>query len=205
LNQSGMVTVPCLVTVAAGVFAPGHLGELTWYLPFELVDDVLDRTGAVQHRTRMLPSRVGMYFVLAMTLFPGIGYLRVWDKMTAASLTLAVLQALLGYVSEARWLRYARKSLRGLFPRLPGQAGCSKRLRKLAATMLWLIRVLARDTSLWADDVWVAGSTPVGMRSRRGDAACVPRLAPAGTIVRAVPAGAWPRGRLPARAGVSAS
>ena len=25
-----------------------------------------------------------MYFVLAMTLFPGIGYLRVWDKMTAA-------------------------------------------------------------------------------------------------------------------------
>jgi hypothetical protein len=29
------------VTVAAGVFAPGHLGELTQYLPFELVDDVL--------------------------------------------------------------------------------------------------------------------------------------------------------------------
>jgi hypothetical protein len=33
---------------------------------------------------RALPSRVGMYFVLAMTLFPGIGYLRVWDKMTGA-------------------------------------------------------------------------------------------------------------------------
>src|SRR6266702_3389043 len=27
-----MVTVPCLITVAAGVFAPGHLGELTGYL-----------------------------------------------------------------------------------------------------------------------------------------------------------------------------
>jgi hypothetical protein len=25
-----------------------------------------------------------MHFVLAMTLFPGIGYLKVWDKMTAA-------------------------------------------------------------------------------------------------------------------------
>jgi len=25
-----------------------------------------------------------MYFVLAMTLFPGIGYLKVWDKLTAA-------------------------------------------------------------------------------------------------------------------------
>jgi hypothetical protein len=78
-----MVTVPCLVTVAAGVFAPGHLGELTRYLPFELVDDVLEMTGAVQKRMRALPSRVGMYFVLAMTLFPGIGYLKVWDKMTA--------------------------------------------------------------------------------------------------------------------------
>jgi hypothetical protein len=33
---------------------------------------------------RALPSRVGIYFVLAMALFPGIGYLRVWDKMTAA-------------------------------------------------------------------------------------------------------------------------
>ena len=79
-----MVAVPCLVTVAAGAFAPGHLGELTRYLPFELVDDVLDLTGAVQRRMRVLPSRVGAYFVLAMTLFPGIGYLRVWDKMTAA-------------------------------------------------------------------------------------------------------------------------
>ena len=84
MNQSAMVTVPCQVTVAAGVFAPGHLGELTRYLPFELVDDVLDMTGAVQKRMRALPSRVGMYFVLAMTLFPGIGYLKVWDKMTGA-------------------------------------------------------------------------------------------------------------------------
>src|SRR5882762_8772159 len=78
-----MVTVPCVVTVAAGVFAPGHLGELTRYLPFELADDVLEMTGAVQKRMRALPSRVGMYLVRAMTLFPGIGYLRVWDKMTA--------------------------------------------------------------------------------------------------------------------------
>ena len=84
MTDSAMVTVPCLVTVAAGVFARGHLGELTRYLPFELVDDVLERAGAVQRRMRMLPLRVGMYFTLAMTLFPGIGYLRVWDKMTVA-------------------------------------------------------------------------------------------------------------------------
>jgi hypothetical protein len=42
-----MVTVPCLVTIAAGVFAPGHLGELTRYLPSELAGDVLESTGAV--------------------------------------------------------------------------------------------------------------------------------------------------------------
>jgi hypothetical protein len=68
-----MVTLPLLVTVAAGMYAPGHLGELTRYLPFELVDDVLGITGAAQKRLRALPSRVGMYFVLVLTLFPGIG------------------------------------------------------------------------------------------------------------------------------------
>ena len=79
----------------------------------------------------------------------------------AELVTLAVLQALLGFVSEARWLRFARKSLRSLFPYLPGQSGYNKRLRKLAAIMIWLIRVLAADTSLWHDDVWVVDSTPV--------------------------------------------
>ena len=84
MNDCAMVTVPCLITVAAGVLAPGHLGELTRYLPFELADDVLESTRTVQRRMRALPSRVGIYFVLAMTMFPGIGYLRVWGKMTAA-------------------------------------------------------------------------------------------------------------------------
>src|SRR5215472_7053124 len=78
-----MITVPRLVTVAAGIFAPGHLGELTQYLPFELVDDVLDQTRTVQRRLRNLPSRAGVYFVLALAMFPGLGYCRVWGKLTA--------------------------------------------------------------------------------------------------------------------------
>lgn len=83
-------------------------------------------------------------------------------QITDAELvTLAVMQALLGYVSEARWLRFARSQLRHLFPRLPQQPGYNKRVRKLAATMCWLTRILAMDTSLWADDVWVVDSTPV--------------------------------------------
>ena len=35
------MTITKTITVAAGVFAPGHLGELTQVIPFELVDGVL--------------------------------------------------------------------------------------------------------------------------------------------------------------------
>lgn len=79
----------------------------------------------------------------------------------AEMLTLAVMQALLGHSSESRWLRFAHTNLRALFPYLPQQPGYNKRLRALAATMNWLIGVLARDTSVWTDDVWVVDSTPV--------------------------------------------
>ena len=72
---------------------------------------------------------------------PAIG---IFPRISDAELvTLAVMQALLGFVSEARWLRYARAHLRHLFPYLPGQSGYNKRVRKLAATMCRLIRMLA--------------------------------------------------------------
>ena len=81
--QSATATISHAVTVAGGIFAPGHLGELTQYLPFELVDDVLAQTKTVQRRLRLLPSRAGVYFVLALAMFPHLGYLRVWGKLTA--------------------------------------------------------------------------------------------------------------------------
>src|SRR5262249_24971939 len=74
-------TITRTMRVAAGVFAPGHLGELTPIVPFELIDAVLAETSTVQARLRGLPSRVGMYFVLAMCLFPEVGYRRVWAKL----------------------------------------------------------------------------------------------------------------------------
>ena len=40
------------------------------------------------------------------------------------------MQALLGFTSEARWLRYAGRHLRHPFPYLPGQSGYNKRLRR---------------------------------------------------------------------------
>jgi len=67
------------ITVAAGVFAPGHLGELTRIVPFDLVDAVLAEHRAGQRRLRMLPSRVGVYFVLALGLFPRLGYASSWS------------------------------------------------------------------------------------------------------------------------------
>src|SRR5215468_12693121 len=42
--RSAVITITRTVTVAAGVFAPGHLGELTWQVPFELADAVLEET-----------------------------------------------------------------------------------------------------------------------------------------------------------------
>ena len=79
----------------------------------------------------------------------------------AELVVLAVMQALLGFTSESRWLRFATTHLRHLFPYLPQQPGYNKRLRNLAATISWLVGMLARDTTLWTDDVWVIDSTPV--------------------------------------------
>lgn len=77
------MTITRTITVAAGVFAPGHVGELTRIVPFELADAVLEDTHARQRRLRCLPSRVGLYFVLALGLFPAAGYAGVWAKLTA--------------------------------------------------------------------------------------------------------------------------
>jgi hypothetical protein len=79
----------------------------------------------------------------------------------AELVTLAMMQAMLGFTSEARWLRYARAHLRHLFPYLPKQPGYNKRLRKAAGLLRCITRMLARDTTLWTDDVWVVDSTPV--------------------------------------------
>jgi hypothetical protein len=71
------------VTGGTNVFAPGHIGELTQVIPPELVDAVLDETGAHEQRLRSLPSRVGVYLVLALGLFEHLGTGLVWGKLVA--------------------------------------------------------------------------------------------------------------------------
>ncbi len=86
----------------------------------------------------------------------------IGPKLSDAELvTLAVMQALLGFTSESRWLRHARKHLGHLFRYLPGQSGYNKRLRRAAGLVTTVIRMLAVDRTLWTDDVWVVDSTPV--------------------------------------------
>jgi hypothetical protein len=79
----------------------------------------------------------------------------------AELLTLAVMSALLGFVSERRWLRYVNENLTGMFPYRPGQSGYNKRVRKAFVLFVRVIRMLAMDTGMWSDDVWVVDSTPV--------------------------------------------
>ena len=83
-------------------------------------------------------------------------------ELTDAELiTVAVLQALLGYHNEARWIRYAHKALAHLFPYLPKQPGYNKRLRAAVDQLKHLIRLLVLDTDLWRDPLRLADSTPV--------------------------------------------
>jgi hypothetical protein len=83
-------------------------------------------------------------------------------KLTDAELiTLAVIQALLGFTSEARFIRHARTHLGSLFPYLPQRPGYNKRLRHAAATMQHIIAALARDCPSFHDDLWLVDSTPV--------------------------------------------
>src|SRR3954464_6192684 len=82
--ESDICRVVHEVTVAGGRFAPGHLGELTRIVPFEMVDAVLASTGRVQRRVRDLPSRVVVYLLLAAALFEECGYRQVWARLVAA-------------------------------------------------------------------------------------------------------------------------
>jgi hypothetical protein len=57
------------ITVAAGRFPPGQLGELTQQVLFEMIDAVLAETRAGHGRIRDLPARVVVYLLLTGCLF----------------------------------------------------------------------------------------------------------------------------------------
>lgn len=109
------------VTVAGGRYAPGHLGELTQLIPFEMVDEALAATNTTQCRLRDLPSRVVIYLLLAAGLFPEVGYPGVWRKLTAAMAGIATATPTAGALAQAR-RRVGVRPLRWLFDLLRGPA-----------------------------------------------------------------------------------
>lgn len=101
--------------VAMVLFAPGHLGELTQIVPFEMVGEALEETGAVQQRLRKIPARVVVYLLLAAALFEDCGYLAVWPKLTAALKAIPVAKI----TGTALWDARARLGVT-IAPRVPG-------------------------------------------------------------------------------------
>jgi len=117
----GQSAIARTIVVASGRFAPGHLGELTQQVPFEMVDAVLAETGAVQARVRDLPSRVVVYLLLAGCLFAELGYRKVWQRLVAGLDGLDVADPSAAGLRQAR-RRVGVAPLRALFELLRGPA-----------------------------------------------------------------------------------
>jgi hypothetical protein len=152
-----------VVQVAAGVFAPGHLGELTQIVPFEMVDAVLADTATpvtrrvTRARMRLLPPRVMVYFLLAMGLFPKLGYRGVFDKLTAGLGPLELRTPTAGALRQAR-RRVGTAPLKALFellagplawPRTPGV--CWRGLRPVAIDGTTVAIPDSKTNQAWTD------------------------------------------------------
>src|SRR5215469_15707177 len=57
------------------------IGTLTRLVPREIVDEVVLSLGRREQRKSMLPERVVVYFVMALSLFYGDGYEEVMRKL----------------------------------------------------------------------------------------------------------------------------
>ena len=119
-----------VVEVAAGRFAPGHLGELTQQMPFEMVDAVLEQTCRFQRRVRDIPARVAVYLLLAGCLFAELGYSQVWRKLTAGLEGLPAAAPTAFAMTQAR-RRLGSGPLRELFFLLRGPSPADVRWRGL--------------------------------------------------------------------------
>lgn len=121
------------------------LGVLTRLVHRDLVDEVLADTGKTERRRRLLPARVVVYFVLAMTLFFDDAYEEVLRKLTEG------LRFLRSWddnwqVPSASALRQARARL-GAEPLAELYARVAKPLAGAGTPGAWLadLRVMAID------------------------------------------------------------
>ena len=159
------IAITRTVRVAAGAFAPGHLGELTRLVPFEMVDEVLAAAGRVQRRVRLLPARVVVYLLLAGCLFAELGYRQVWQKLTAGLDSLGLAEPSSSALRQARQ-RLGPAPLRALFDLLRGPAATA------ATTVVrWrglLLTAIDGTTLSVADAVAVTAGGYVKQRGNHG-------------------------------------
>ncbi|MEU1394466.1 MULTISPECIES: IS4 family transposase [unclassified Nonomuraea] len=124
------------------MFAPGHLGELTRIVPFEMVDEVLAETRAQERRVRLVPARVTVYLLLAAALFTDLGYRQVFDRLCAGLGPLALVRPSGSALRQARQ-RLGPAPMKALFDLISGPAVTT------AATGWWRgLRVVAVDGTL---------------------------------------------------------
>jgi hypothetical protein len=138
------VAVTRTVTVAAGRCAPGNLGELTAVVPLELVDAVPEETRSVQRRPRDLPSRDGVYLLLAMCLFPEVG------AMTLVATPILAEQS-------------CRSRVPVLWPPMPGEPALppgADRLAAVLATTRGCASVSVGSSTVPGMTHWVHGPLP---------------------------------------------
>src|ERR1035437_2458677 len=109
------------------------IGVLTSMFPPALVDEVLETTGRVEQRHRLLPARVVVYFTLAMCLWADEGYEEVARLLVGGLGKMARWRgswrgAATGAVAQAR-ARLGSGALKALFERVasptstPGAVG----------------------------------------------------------------------------------
>jgi Insertion element 4 transposase N-terminal/Transposase DDE domain len=65
------------------VLAGAGLGLVSWFVPPDLVDEAVGDGLAWEMRLRLLPARVGVYFVLGLCLFSYLSYGQVVRELTA--------------------------------------------------------------------------------------------------------------------------
>jgi hypothetical protein len=131
-------TAAVMVASPAAAWQRIGLGVLSRTVPAELIDQAVAATGACQHRLRLLPARLVVLFVLALTLFSPSGYREVWRTLVSGWPGLARTTPTTSALSQAR-RRLGEAALAYLFQRVrgvqghPGMPGVFVAGRRLAA------------------------------------------------------------------------
>jgi len=79
---------------------------------------------------------------------------------------MAVMQALLGFTSDDRWLRNTCRCVR--CSRTCSAGPVTTSMGRLGSAMNWLIGMLGQRSGIWSDDVWIVDSIPVEWVRSRG-------------------------------------